>query len=121
MRLLSNIRLVVRNVGCGSRGQLLTLILRDHERLSGERNAQQRWARLKVRVLRRDRFRCRCCDRKGDEITLAVRSVRAGKVDQNCLLTLCVNCERIARGLGIASDSIPEFLRQLWYHLYQPM
>jgi hypothetical protein len=75
-------------------------------------------SKRRLQIIRRDRSRCRGCDRKGDEITLEVYPIHPGAHDTYELLALCTNCRSIANDRHIASDHIPDFLRHLWRHLH---
>jgi 5-methylcytosine-specific restriction endonuclease McrA len=58
--------------------------------------ARMNASKLRLEVLRRDRYRCRNCNRMGDEITLEVRQIcpRASTIEE--MLTLCVHCRSLA-------------------------
>jgi hypothetical protein len=70
-------------------------------------------SRMRLQVLRRDRYKCRGCNLAGDEIILEVQQIRprASTVDE--LLTLCVHCRNLAEQRKITTDSAREFLQQL--------
>ena len=84
------------------------------------RNVTRRWSRLRMRVLCRDHFRCRGCDRKGDEITICIHLIESGGCDLDAMLTLCTQCEHLANEMKLQGASIPDFLRLLWRHLHHP-
>jgi hypothetical protein len=84
------------------------------------KKAERLWPRLRMRALRRDYSRCRGCDRKGDEITLHIQLIELGRCDLDAMLTLCAQCEHLASEMKLQSASIPDFLQQLWRHLYHP-
>ncbi len=50
---------------------------------------------LRMRVLRRDRYRCRACDKKGDEITLRVCPIRPLGSHVEASVTLCASCQSL--------------------------
>lgn len=77
-------------------------------------------SKLRIRVLRRDRYRCRACDRKGDEITLCVYSMHPYGSDVDECLALCSGCVTIAKSVAVEAESIPELLRILWHRLHSP-
>lgn len=76
------------------------------------------WSRQRLKVVRRDRYRCRGCDRKGDEVTLDIHLIRPQASDVNAMLALCPNCRELANRLKLNADHIPDFLRQLWCNLH---
>lgn len=80
------------------------------------RAAHTQFSRLRVKILRRDRFRCRGCDKKGDEITLSFYCLDANAPQQERALTLCVKCHEIATKAQLTGRSLPDFLRNLWRH-----
>jgi hypothetical protein len=77
-------------------------------------------SRLRAQVLRRDRYRCRGCDKKGDEITLAIHGIEPNVAEAESMVTLCMNCQALARTHKLKGHSLPEFLRRLWYCLHHP-
>lgn len=87
---------------------------------SAPRDPNREWSRLRLRVLRRDRYRCRGCDRRGDEVTLEVYSLTPECFDISQSLTLCVRCSSVSKDLSLAAGNIPELLRRLWRHLHHP-
>jgi len=58
-------------------------------------------SRMRLQVLRRDRYRCRSCNRVGDEITLEVLPIwpRASTIEE--MLTLCVHCKKLVEQWNI--------------------
>jgi hypothetical protein len=78
------------------------------------------WTRLRMKVVRRDRYRCRGCDRRGDEVTLEVHRIYPNASDIDGMLALCTNCRELANTFHLSSDHIPDFLRRLWFHLHHP-
>jgi hypothetical protein len=74
--------------------------------------------RLRMKVVRQDRYRCRGCDRKGDEVTLEVHRIHPDASDIDGMLALCTNCRELADTFHLSSDGIPDFLRRLWFHLH---
>lgn len=73
-------------------------------------------SRMRLQVLQRDRYRCRGCNRTGDEITLEVRQIRPGATGVDEMVTLCTPCRHLVEQWNIAASSGPEFLLQLWNH-----
>jgi hypothetical protein len=73
------------------------------------------WMRL--RVLRRDRYRCRGCGEDGDEITLGLQLIHPAASNAYEMLTLCARCENLARRCNITSNDGSGFLPQLWSQL----
>jgi hypothetical protein len=71
-----------------------------------------------LKVVRRDRYRCRGCDRKGDEVTLDIHLIYPGATGIDAMLSLCPNCQETANALKLSSHHIPDFLRQLWRPLH---
>jgi hypothetical protein len=88
--------------------------------LIGRKELQSDWPRLRMRVLRRDRSRCRGCDKKGDEVTLCIHLIRPDASGMDAMVTLCRKCSDLAIENGLESDVIPHFLRHLCCHLYHP-
>lgn len=81
------------------------------------------WPRVRMHVLRRDRYRCVACHREGDEITLHVDAIRSLALSCGGLITLCEPCHHAAQDLRIAGNNVHGFLRSLWSQLrpaYQP-
>jgi len=66
------------------------------------------------KILRRDHFRCRGCDRSGDGIEILVYPIYPGALHPHHMLTLCVNCVYVVELQGFLAASVPEFLRYLW-------
>jgi hypothetical protein len=64
-------------------------------------NARHDFHWLRMRVLRRDRYRCRACDRKGDEITLCVYPIRSLRSHSETMVTLCAGCQRLLENLRL--------------------
>jgi hypothetical protein len=52
-------------------------------------------SRMRLQVLRRDHYRCRNCNRGGDEITLEVRPIRPAATTIEGMLTLCAHCRSL--------------------------
>lgn len=76
------------------------------------------WSGQRLKVVRRDRYRCRGCDRKGDEVTLDIHLIHPGASSIDGMLSLCPNCRELANTLKLSADHIPDFLRQLWRPLH---
>ncbi len=76
------------------------------------------WSGQRMKVVRRDRYRCRGCDRRGDEVTLEIHQICPGASDMAGMLALCPNCRELANAFQLSGDHIPDFLRQLWRHLH---
>jgi hypothetical protein len=79
------------------------------------------WSKPRIRVMRRDHYRCRACDAKGDEITLLIYSIHPNVISTDGLLTLCSGCEATAKSLAIQAEDIPQVLQALWHHLHRTM
>lgn len=83
-------------------------------RKEGRSNGQQQ----KLKIIRRDRYRCRGCDKRGDERSLRVHPIRPELQNGAGMLALCPNCRELASANGLDGIDIPDFLRHLWRHLY---
>jgi hypothetical protein len=83
------------------------------------RDTSRTWTRMRSRVLRRDRYRCRGCDGQVDEISLGMYQIHRGASDIEQMLTLCRNCRALANNLGLEGQNIPHFLRYLWSNLHR--
>jgi hypothetical protein len=77
---------------------------------------EQQLSKVRVEVLRRDRYRCRGCDRAGDEITLSIYRLEEGLLQSDRTLSLCARCHEVATDKGLTGQSLPNFLRNLWRH-----
>jgi hypothetical protein len=86
-----------------------------------EMDAPQIWLRMRLQMLRRDRFRCRACDRQNGEVLLTIHSIRPGLSQTDELLTLCTSCRSLAKHLELNGVDALDFLRELWRHLYRPV
>jgi 5-methylcytosine-specific restriction endonuclease McrA len=77
--------------------------------------AQMNPSKMRLQVLRRDHYRCRSCNRTGDEITLEVREIcpRASTIDE--MLTLCAQCRSLVEQRDITASDAHDFLEQLRY------
>lgn len=73
-------------------------------------------SRLRIKVLRRDRYRCRGCDKKGDEITLSLYRLEEPVLRPDRAISLCVPCHEVATQERLTGRSLPDFLRNLWRH-----
>lgn len=76
------------------------------------------WSVQRMKVVRRDRYRCRGCDRRGDEVTLEIHQICPGASDISAMLALCPNCRELANAFHLSGAHVPDFLRQLWRHLH---
>lgn len=85
------------------------------------KKAPHNWIRMRLRILRRDRYRCRGCDKKAGEVTLRVHQIRPGVSHPDDVLTLCIGCRSLAKNLELKGINIPDFLRHLWRHLHRPV
>jgi hypothetical protein len=83
------------------------------------KQAPRVWLRMRFRVLHRDRYRCRGCDKKAEEVTLKIHHIRPGSSQVEDVLTLCLSCRALARNLELKGVDIPDFLRYLWRHLHR--
>jgi hypothetical protein len=81
----------------------------------------QGWLRVRTRVLRRDRYRCRGCDRKEGEVTIKIYPINPDASQVKDLVTLCISCRILARNFDLTGIDIPDFLRFLWKHLHHPI
>ena len=88
--------------------------------LIGRKELQSNWPRLRMRVLHRDRSRCRACDKKGDEVTLCIHLIRPDASGMDAIVTLCIKCSDLAIENRLEGDVIPHFLRHIWCHLHHP-
>jgi 5-methylcytosine-specific restriction endonuclease McrA len=75
-------------------------------------------SQTRLRVLRRDHYRCRGCDKTGDEVTLEIHQIQSDSFDPEGLITLCTTCQALVERWRLSADQIPDLLRQLWAHLY---
>lgn len=75
-------------------------------------------SKIRKRVLRRDRYGCRGCDRDESKVTLTVHPINSRALDEHGMLTLCKNCTGLVERTQITAESVPEFLRLLWSQLY---
>ncbi len=87
-------------------------------RLGPAIDSQVNWSGQRMKVVRRDRYRCRGCDRRGDEVTLEIHEICPGASDIAGMLALCPNCRELANAFHLSGAHIPDFLRQLWRHLH---
>ncbi len=83
-----------------------------------ERDILRSESKTRLCVLRRDHYRCRGCDTKGDEVTLNIHQIQSETSNIEEKLTLCARCQDIVQRLNLRADRIPEFLQQLWCQLY---
>lgn len=83
-----------------------------------QKRARRHQSRTRLRVLRRDYYRCRGCDKTGDEVTLEIHKIQSDSFDTENLITLCTACLGLVERLRLSADQIPDLLRQLWAHLY---
>jgi hypothetical protein len=77
-------------------------------------------SRLRRRILRRDHYGCRGCDRDGVEVTLAVYPIHLNASHENNMLSLCRECFNLVERKNITANHAPDFLRKLWYELHPP-
>lgn len=80
--------------------------------------SQREISNRRRRVLKRDRYRCRGCDRDEREVTVAVHLVNPNAEDEQDMLTLCRGCFAIVNRTKIVTSHAPEFLRKLWMVLH---
>jgi hypothetical protein len=80
--------------------------------------AQRELLRIRMRVLRRDRHRCRGCDKKEDGIALHVSTIRLEVAQESTMLSLCTSCQKLAKDQMLSGEDIPDFLRHLWHYLH---
>jgi hypothetical protein len=74
-------------------------------------------SRLRLRVFRRDRYRCRGCGKDGDEVTLGLQPTHPAASSANEMLTLCARCQDLVRRSNITARDGSGFLPQLWRQL----
>ena len=74
-------------------------------------------SKMRLRVLRRDRYRCRSCSQTGDEITLEVRQIQPSASTIEEMLTLCVHCRNLVNQWNIIANSSLAFLEHLRHRL----
>lgn len=86
--------------------------------LIADNGRRSNWSGQRLKVVRRDRYRCRGCDRKGDEVTLDVHLIHPEASSIDAMLSLCPNCLELASTLKLSGNHIPDFLRQLWRLLH---
>jgi hypothetical protein len=89
--------------------RLLLIVSKDH---------QPNWSGQRLKIIRRDRHRCRGCDRTGEEVVLEIHQIQPGASDPTEMVALCPNCRNLASVLGLTGTHIPDFLRLLWRHLH---
>src|ERR1017187_5794823 len=70
----------------------------------------------RLQVLRRDRYRCRCCGQRGDEITLEVCGIHPNARAVEEMRTLCHRCRNSADEAAIQVAAVPD----LSQHLLRP-
>jgi hypothetical protein len=89
---------------------------RDIDRLASveAKESPHNWLRIQTKVLRRDRYRCRRCDKKGDEAALIVHPIHPEASHEDGMLMLCANCRTLAMNREISASSISIFLWKLW-------
>ena len=98
----------------------ISLFLRDSHKavLKWQRYTRYKESRMRLRILRRDRYRCRGCDKKGDEVTLEVKQIDRYSSRPEGFLTLCTPCGDLIQKLEAKTDQIPDVLQQIWRHVY---
>lgn len=85
-----------------------------------ERAVRAESPRLRRRILRRDHYGCRGCDRDGLEVTLAVYPIHPNASHENNMLSLCRECFNLVERKNITANHAPDFLRKLWSELHPP-
>jgi hypothetical protein len=91
------------------------LLYRPFEPVKRQATSNPSWTRL--RVLRRDRYRCRGCGEQGDEITLGIQPIHPAASSADEILTLCARCQNLVNRCNIAARDGSGFLPQLWRQL----
>jgi hypothetical protein len=99
---------LLQRLRLGSQGNRSSLVIDSPLSRSGQR----------MKVVRRDRYRCRGCDRRGDEVTLEIHQICPGASEIAGMLALCPNCRELANAFQLSAAHIPDFLRQLWRQLH---
>lgn len=79
---------------------------------------RRKQSQLRLKVLRRDRYRCRGCDKKGDEVTLGIHQLHRDGSKSDDFLTFCAPCQDLVRKLDLGTYPLHDVLRLLWGHLY---
>jgi hypothetical protein len=74
--------------------------------------------RRQMRVLRRDHYRCRSCDKKENDVAICIATIRSWAAHEEAMLVLCTSCHNLTKTLMLDGKDIPDFLRQLWYYLH---
>jgi hypothetical protein len=93
----------------------------DRRSLTEIRDSHSIQSKIRLRILRRDHYRCRGCDMSGDEITLTLRQIHPAASRSEEVLTLCTRCQDLAAQRNLNANQVSEFLRQLWCQLYPAM
>jgi len=91
--------------------------LRPHRVRTRYKESRPNPSKLRLQVLRRDRYKCRSCDHAGDEITLEVCQIRPCGSTIDEMLTLCVHCRDLAGRWNITASDIRDFLEQFHYRV----
>lgn len=79
---------------------------------------QREFSNQRLRVLRRDRYRCRGCDKDERDGTVAVHLIHPDVTEEQQMLTLCKNCFAIVNRRKIIASRTSEFLLKLWTVLH---
>jgi hypothetical protein len=79
---------------------------------------QREISNCRRRVLRRDRYRCRGCDKDERDVTVAVHLINPDVTEEQHMLTLCKNCFAIVNRRKIIASRTSEFLLKLWAVLH---
>jgi hypothetical protein len=95
--------------------------LLDRRSLAEVRDSHSIQSKIRLRILRRDHYRCRGCDMSGDEITLTLRQIHPAASRPEEVLTLCTRCQDLAAQRNLNANQVSEFLRYLWCQLYPAM
>jgi hypothetical protein len=90
----------------------------DRQVVAVSKDGQSDWQQQKLTIIRRDRYRCRGCDKREAEVSLGVHPIQPELSNAAGMLALCPNCRGLANTLGLSGTDIPDFLRQLWRHIY---
>jgi 5-methylcytosine-specific restriction endonuclease McrA len=119
MEFVLNCRNVARSVrSVINDSYLLSVFTEDVALSKQQKRDRQHQSKTRLRVLRRDHYRCRGCDKTGDEVTLEIYQLQPHSFDPEDLITVCTPCQTLIERLRLSADQIPDLLRQLWAHLY---
>src|ERR1700723_439944 len=73
----------------------------DRRVVVANRDDRSDWQQQKLKIIRRDRYRCRGCDKRGDEVSLGLHPIQPEFSNGTRMLALCANCQRLANANGL--------------------